>query len=251
MTDEVWISSASPHYGEEPPLVGFRGSGTIFFTSCNLKCQYCQNYDISQLRMGRPVTIERLAEIMLSLQSLGCHNINLVTPTHVTPQIVAALVIAADRGLRLPIVYNCGGYEAVETLRLLDGIVDIYMPDMKYSDDLKARRYSGVKDYWSVVRKAVREMHRQVGDLRTDAHGIAVRGLLIRHLVLPGDEAGTDEIVRFIAEEISRDSYVNIMDQYRPMHHAHRYRLLSRPTSPAEHERACRLAARAGLHRGF
>jgi putative pyruvate formate lyase activating enzyme len=179
-TAEVMISSAGPHFGEEPELVGLGGSGTIFFTNCNLWCLFCQNYEISHLKMGQPVSIEELANRMLHLQSRGCHNINLVTPTHFVPQIVEALDLAADRGLQIPIVYNCGGYESVETLRLLDGIIDIYMPDIKYSNDAHARRYSGVKDYWEHVRPAVKEMHRQVGDLKINRYGIAERGLLIR-----------------------------------------------------------------------
>jgi putative pyruvate formate lyase activating enzyme len=179
-TAEVIISSAGPHFGEEPELVGLGGSGTIFFTNCNLWCLFCQNYEISHLKMGQPVSIEELANRMLHLQSRGCHNINLVTPTHFVPQIVEALCLAADRGLQIPIVYNCGGYESVETLRLLDGIIDIYMPDIKYSNDAHARRYSGVKDYWEHVRPAVKEMHRQVGDLKINRYGIAERGLLIR-----------------------------------------------------------------------
>ncbi|MDZ7290371.1 MAG: radical SAM protein [candidate division KSB1 bacterium] len=250
-TAEVIISSAGPHFGEEAELVGLGGSGTIFFTNCNLWCLFCQNYEISHLKMGQPVSIEELARRMLNLQSRGCHNINLVTPTHYVPQIVEALCLAAERGLQIPIVYNCGGYESVETLRLLEGIVDIYMPDIKYSNDAHARRYSGVKDYWEQVRPAVKEMYRQVGDLKVNHYGIAERGLLIRHLVLPNDLAGSEAVFRFIAEEISRDSYVNIMDQYRPAFKAHRIPELARRISSQEYHRAIRLAQELGLHRGF
>jgi putative pyruvate formate lyase activating enzyme len=201
--------------------------------------------------MGEPVSNEALAKRMLYLQSRGCHNINLVTPTHFVPQIVEALWLAAERGLQIPLVYNCSGYESVETLRRLDGIIDIYMPDIKYSLDVNARRYSGVKDYWEQVRPAVKEMHRQVGDLKVNRWGIAERGLLIRHLVLPNDLAGTAAILRFIAAEISPDSYVNIMEQYRPAFKAHRLPELARRITAMEYHRAIRLASNFGLHRGF
>jgi putative pyruvate formate lyase activating enzyme len=250
-SDEVVISSASPHYGEEPPLVGFHGSGTIFFTSCNMKCQFCQNYEISQLRFGRQIAIERLADIMLSLQETGCHNINLVTPTHFVPQIITALTIASERGLNVPIVYNCGGYESLQVIQLLDGIVDIYMPDVKYSSNDAARRFSGARDYWDVVRPVIREMQRQVGELQTDGRGVATRGLLIRHLVLPNDIAGSKKVLEFIAREISPGSYVNIMDQYRPVLHAHRYKELDRPITTGEYRDVLRYASEVGLSRGF
>jgi putative pyruvate formate lyase activating enzyme len=250
-TDSIVISGVFPHFGEEAPLVGSCGSGTIFFTSCNLKCLFCQNYDISHLRSGHPVSIEGLADRMLWLQDLGCHNINLVTPTHVTPHIVVALAIAADRGLALPLVYNCGGYESVETLRLLDDIVDIYMPDIKYGDNEPARRYSGAKDYWDVVRRAVREMHRQVGNLQMDDQGVAYRGLLIRHLVLPGGTAGSPNVLDFIARDVSVESYVNIMDQYRPVYKARMHDRLNHRTTPKEYAEAISRARRLGLHRGF
>jgi putative pyruvate formate lyase activating enzyme len=250
-TAQVMISRAGPHFGEEAELVGFGGSGTIFFTNCNLWCLFCQNYDISHLKMGEPISIEELAKRMLHLQSRGCHNINLVTPTHFVPQIVEALCLAAERGLEIPIVYNCSGYESVETLQQLDGIIDIYMPDIKYSNDSNARRYSGVKDYWEHVRPAVKEMYRQVGDLKINRYGIAERGLLIRHLVLPNDLAGSKAVLHFIAEEISRDSYVNIMDQYRPAFKAHRIPELAQRISSQEYHRAIRLAQECGLHRGF
>ena len=181
-----------------------------------MACVFCQNYEISHFPRGDELNAEQLAEVMLRLQRLGCHNINLVTPTHVAHAIVRALAIAARKGLRIPLVYNCGGYEAVETLRLLEGVIDIYMPDIKYSSNEEAMRYSGVRDYWERAKESVREMHRQVGDLEIDASGVARRGLLIRHLVMPGNLAGTNQVIEFIAREISRDSYVNVMDQYRP-----------------------------------
>ncbi len=253
-TDEVIVSQVSAHFGEEPPLVGWGGSGTIFFSRCNLWCLFCQNYDISHWDMGQPVSKTDLAEAMLSLQSAtpnGCHNINLVTPTHFVPQIVEALVLAVERGLRIPLVYNCSGYESVETLRLLDGIIDIYMPDVKYSDNACARKYSGVKDYWDVARPALQEMHRQVGDLELNQNGIARRGLLVRHLVLPNGLAGSRAVIDFIANEISRDTYINIMDQYRPAFRASRYPELDRPITLAEFDEVVNYAQRRGLHRGF
>jgi putative pyruvate formate lyase activating enzyme len=235
-TDEVIISSVGPHFGEEPPLVGSLGSGTIFFTNCNLSCEFCQNYDISQLRAGENVTIEDLARSMLKLQQRGCHNINFVTPTHFTVQIVEALILAIEKGLEIPIVYNCGGYESVETLKLLEDIVDIYMPDIKYSIDVTALTYSGIKYYWEVVTNAIREMHRQVGDLKISKRGIAQRGLLIRHLVLPNDIAGSKKVIDFVADEISTDSYLNIMDQYHPTYNAYKYDKLNRGITPSEYK---------------
>ncbi|HHS96811.1 MAG TPA: radical SAM protein [Chloroflexi bacterium] len=243
------VASYGPHFGEEDPLRGHRGSGTIFFSWCNLNCQYCQNYDISQLGHGEEVEPEELASMMLSLQAQGCHNINLVSPSHVVAPILAAVLIAAEAGLRLPLVYNTGGYDSMEALRLLDGVVDIYMPDMKYADEEIAYRYSRVRNYPAVNRAAVKEMHRQVGDLVLDEQGIALRGLLVRHLVLPGGLAGTPEIARFLAEEVSRDTYINVMDQYRPCYRAHQYPPLDRPITPQEYEEAVEAARRAGLHR--
>ena len=245
------ISSAGPHYGEEPPLVGRGGSGAIFFSSCTLKCAYCQNASISQLREGWPVTEEEVAAIMLSLQRRGCHNINLVTPTHYTPQIVGALALAAGSGLRLPVVYNCSGYESVSTLRLLEDIVDIYMPDIKYSSNDIARRYSGAPGYWDVVRQALQEMHRQVGPLVIGRDGIARRGLLIRHLVLPSGLAGSRDVLEFIAREVSTDSYVNIMDQYRPTYRARQYAELNRHVRGSDYAGVVRHARSLGLHRGI
>lgn len=250
-TEQVLVSNAAPHFGEEMPLVGHHGSGTIFFSSCNLKCLFCQNYDISHLRNGFQVTSRQLAEMMLRLQNIGCHNINLVTPTHVVPQIVESLILAIERGLYLPLVFNCGGYESVKTLKLLDGIVDIYMPDIKYSDNETARRYSGAKDYWDVVRPAIKEMHRQVGELNMDKQGIATRGLLIRHLVLPNRLAGSEAVLEFIATELSPHSYVNIMDQYRPAFRAWKIPEISRPITKTEFDVVLSHAREFGLHRGF
>ena len=243
------VSSCSPHFGEESPLVGHKGSGTIFFTNCNLACVFCQNYPISQLGDGREVSADELAAMMTSLQRKGCHNINLVTPSHVVAQIVEALALAIPAGLSIPLVYNCGGYESLDTLHLLDGIVDIYMPDMKYSDNEKAWQYSGIDNYWSANSAAVREMPRQVGDLEIDGRGVATKGLLVRHLVLPHDLAGTREVVRFLAEEISRDTYLNVMAQYRPSHRAFEFPLLNRPLTGDEWKEAVDLARQYGLKR--
>jgi putative pyruvate formate lyase activating enzyme len=235
------------HHGEERPLRGWRGSGTIFFSWCNLRCVYCQNWEISQEGVGREIDAESLAACMLSLQEQGCHNVNLVTPSHVVAQILEALVTAARAGLRLPLVYNTGGYDSLEALELLDGVVDIYMPDMKYGDSDVARRYSHVRDYYEVNRAAVTEMHRQVGDLIIDEDGLARRGLLVRHLVLPGDLASTEQVLSFIAGEISPATYVNLMDQFRPCHRAHRFPPLDRPVAGSEYRRAREIARRFGL----
>jgi len=243
------VSSFGAHLGEEDPLRGWRGSGTIFFSRCNLHCQYCQNYDISQTDVGDEVEPERLAAIMLALQEAGCHNINFVSPTHIVPQIMAAVLIAAQAGLGLPLVYNSGGYDALAMLQLLDGVIDIYMPDMKYADPAIAQRYSKVPRYPEVNQAAVREMHRQVGDLRIDPDGLATRGLLVRHLVLPGGLAGTPDVVRFLADEISPDTYLNLMDQYRPAYRAAAYPELNRPITRAEYQAAVKMALDAGLRR--
>jgi len=242
------VASYGPHFGEERALVGSGGSGTIFFTYCNMACVYCQNWEISHLGEGDEITIEDLAKIMLILQVWGCHNINLVTPTHQVPFIVHAIKIAAEKGLSLPIVYNCGGYESVETLRLLEGIIDIYMPDIKYMDEKVALKLSKVKRYPQVVREAVKEMHRQVGDLVIE-NGIAKRGLIIRHLVLPGDLSQTEEVIKFVAEEISRNTYFNLMDQYRPCGEAWKYPPLDRMITKEEWNRALELAKKYGLER--
>ncbi len=243
------VTSYHPHLGEEDPLRGWRGSGTIFFAWCNLNCQFCQNYDISQLGHGHEVEPEELAAMMLSLQAQGCHNINLVSHTHVVPQILAAVLIAAQVGLRLPLVYNTGGYDSLVALASLDGVADIYMPDMKYANAETAQKYSKVTAYPTVNQVAVKEMHRQVGDLVLDENGIALRGLLVRHLVLPDELAGTAEIARFLAEEVSRDTYINIMDQYRPCYKAAELPPLDRPITRAEYEQAVQQAREAGLHR--
>jgi putative pyruvate formate lyase activating enzyme len=249
VTNQVVVSSYGPHFGEETPLVGRHGSGTIFFTYCNLRCAFCQNYTISQLGEGSVVDKEELAIMMLSLQARGCHNINLVSPTHVVPHILEALELAVSMGLYLPLVYNSGGYDSVETLELLDGIVDIYMPDMKYSDEKTAEQLSGIKDYPKVNKAAIKEMHRQVGDLQIDEQGIARCGLLVRHLVLPHRLAGTQEIVRFLARDISTNTYLNIMAQYHPCYKAFDIPLLSRPVNKHEFHEAIDLAHQQGLYR--
>ncbi len=244
------VASYFPHMGEEDPLRGTRGSGTVFFSNCNMRCAFCQNYSISQQAEGTTRDPEEIADMMLALQAAGCHNINLVSPSHVVAQIIAAVAIAAHKGLRLPLVYNTGGYDSLEALRLLDGIVDIYMPDMKYSDTATARTYSVIRDYPAHNVAAVREMHRQVGDLVLDAQGIAQRGLLARHLVLPGGLAGTEQVMQALAE-ISRETYVNIMGQYRPDYKATAEDLgpLSRGVSREEVDQAYAIARKAGLHR--
>ncbi len=246
---EAIVSSYGPHFGEEAPLVGGHGSGTIFFTNCNLRCQFCQNYSISQLGEGEKVNKEELADMMLSLQAKGCHNINLVSPTHVVPQILEALEVAVESGLHLPLVYNSGGYDSVETLRVLDGIVDIYMPDMKYDDEETAKELSGIESYPSINRAAIKEMHRQVGDLKINEQGVAQRGLLVRHLVLPNGLAGTKGIVDFLSREISPNTYVNIMAQYHPCYRAFQIPSLARRISPVEFHEALSLAQEAGLSR--
>lgn len=243
------VSSYGPHFGEETPLTGRQGSGTIFFTYCNLQCVFCQNYSISQLGEGSEITREELAGMMLSLQTRGCHNINLVSPTHVVPHILDALELAASKGLHLPLVYNSGGYDSLETLKLLDGIVDIYMPDMKYDDEKTAKKLSGVKDYPEVNKAAIKEMHRQVGDLQLDGEGIARRGLLVRHLVLPNQLAGTQEIVRFLAQEVSTNTYLNIMAQYHPCYKAFDIPSLARSVNRKEFDEAINLAYSEGLNR--
>jgi putative pyruvate formate lyase activating enzyme len=247
--DRALVASYGPHFGEEAPLAGRHGSGTIFFAHCNLHCLFCQNYTISQLGEGTEASPDRLAAIMLALQARGCHNINLVSPSHVVPFILDALCLAAGQGLEVPLVYNTGGYDSLDTLRLLDGVVDIYMPDMKYSDSRTAERLSGVKDYAQVNRAAVREMHRQVGDLVIDEAGTAQRGLLVRHLVLPDGLAGTESTMRFLAEEVSTGTYVNVMAQYHPCFQAHTVTQLSRSLRSREFRQAISLARRYGLTR--
>ncbi len=246
---EAVVSSYGAHFGEERPLVGRAGSGTIFFAHCNMACIYCQNYDISHGGEGSTVGPEALARMMVALQGRGCHNINFVSPTHVVPQILEALVPAVEMGLRVPLVYNTGGYDSLETVRLLEGVVDIYMPDMKYADEAVGKALSGVEQYVATNRAVVREMHRQVGDLALDGRGVAQRGLLVRHLVLPQGLAGTGEVARFLAEEISRDTYLNVMDQYRPCFNAWSHPSLRRPITREEFQQAVAAARKAGLTR--
>lgn len=247
--DTVQISSFGPHYGEEDVLVGKRGSGTIFLTGCNLGCVFCQNWEISHHHQGETFPVEAFADIMVELESAGCHNINLVTPTPYVPQILAALDIAAHKGLNLPLVYNCGGYESPTALELLDGVVDIYMPDMKFGGDEEGLRLAGAKNYFTAVKAAVREMHRQVGDLQTNPEGIAYRGLLVRHLVLPGGLAETEKIVEFLAKEISPNTYINLMDQYYPAYQGKFHPPLHRRLHSDEFESAKDVTRQAGLHR--
>ncbi len=241
------VYSYMPHHGEENVLRGRSGSGTIFLSGCNLHCQYCQNFDISQTNRGLTIDDEQFAATMLILQAQGCHNINFVSPSHVIPQILRALEIAIPAGLRIPLVYNSGGYDALKTLQLLDGIIDIYLPDMKYSQDTIAEQYSRVENYAVVNRAAIQEMHRQVGDLACDQDGIAYRGLLVRHLLLPNDLAGTRDTCEFLAKNISVTTHINIMGQYRPDYLAFDYPELSRPPTRNEIDEARKVASDSGL----
>lgn len=243
------VSSYAPHFGEESPLVGSQGSGTIFLTHCNLKCLFCQNYAISHAGEGRNIPGRQLAKIMLELQRLGCHNINFVSPTHFVPQILDSLPLAIEMGLDIPLVYNTGGYDSLSALRLLDGIFDIYMPDFKYCSGEVAEKYSQASDYPLVAKQAIKEMYRQVGDLQMDVKGIAVRGLLVRHLVLPAGLAGTREIMRFLAAEISRNTYVNIMDQYYPCGNIPLDSPLRRKITEGEYSEAISAAKEEGITR--
>ena len=248
---DLQVSSYFPHFGEERPLVGRHGSGTIFLTHCNLKCNFCQNYDISHLGVGEIVSPQKFSRMMIALQQQGCHNINFVTPTHFAPQIVAALPDAIKMGMQLPIVYNCGGYESLEVIELLDGIVDIYMPDAKFSSNEHAERFANAPDYFAVLKEVLLEMQRQVGILKIDENGIAYQGLLIRHLVMPNDVAGSEEILKFIAEKLSPDSYVNVMSQYRPCFDALEEPLINRRITASEFHQAIGIAKKYNLHRGF
>jgi putative pyruvate formate lyase activating enzyme len=249
-TSRAKVFSAHPHFGEERPLVGRGGSGTIFFSNCNLLCAFCQNWQINHRGDGSYVSDDAIGRLMTDLQAAGCHNINLVTPTHILPNIIGGLRAAIRNGLRVPLVYNCGGYEPAGIIKLLDGIVDIYLPDFKYTDGAMAEKYSsGARDYPEQAAAAIEEMHRQVGELLTDENGIALRGLMIRHLVLPGNIAGTDKFVQFVAARLTRSSYVNIMDQYRPEHKARNIPELSRRITRAEYRQAIRWAKEAGLTR--
>jgi len=243
------VSSANPHFGEESPLVGTGGSGTIFITSCNLKCVFCQNYEISHLMEGEEMDSQDLGRVMLGLQRMGCHNINFVTPSHVVPQILEAVLWAAENGLRVPLVYNTGGYDSVETLQILDGVVDMYMPDIKFMDPKTSKEMMDAEDYPDIVRKAILEMHRQVGDLQIDDRGIASRGLLVRHLVMPNELAGTREAMRFLAKEVSTNTYVNIMNQYRPCGRAFAHPDINRSVNRDEYARAIETAQQEGITR--
>ena len=247
-TARLKVASQGPHFGEERPLVGRGGSGTIFFSNCNLLCCFCQNWEINHRGDGRYVSESDLADMMLDLQDRGCHNINLVTPTHVVPHIVRTLREAVDRGLRIPLVYNTGGYDNLDVIRALDGVVDIYLPDFKYQDGALAAKYSsGAADYPEAAAAVIKEMHRQVGRLQVDERGVAVRGLIIRHLVLPHNIAGTDRFVTWVARELTTDTYVNIMAQYRPEHRARDYPELSRRITSQEWGQALAWAHASGL----
>jgi putative pyruvate formate lyase activating enzyme len=245
----AWVSSYNPHFGEEGPLVGTHGSGTIFFTHCNLLCLFCQNFDISHQGDGQQITDDELAGIMLDLQNQGCHNINFVTPSHVVPQILSAVEIAVKRGLSIPLVFNTGGYDRISTLKLIDGVFDIFMPDVKFWHSEVAETTCQAGDYPEVARRAIIEMHRQVGDLQVDDAGIARRGLLIRHLVLPNGLAGTREIMRFIAQHVSPDSYVNLMSQYRPCGRGAEVKGFNRHLLPEEYQLAVKAAQQEGISR--
>jgi putative pyruvate formate lyase activating enzyme len=246
---KIKIASYNAHFGEETPLVGRYGSGTIFLSHCNLLCQFCQNYDISHFAEGWEVEPEQASSMMLQLAERGCHNINFVTPSHMVPQILEALLPAVEAGLSIPVVYNSSGYDRIETLELLDGIIDIYMPDFKFWDAEWAKRFCAAPDYPETARTAIREMHRQVGDLMIDEKGVAIRGLLVRHLVMPNGVAGTEEIVAFLAKEISPDTYTNIMDQYRPCGTADKDSLINRRLKSREFRDALNAAKKSGLVR--
>ncbi len=246
------VASAFPHFGEEGCLRGTRGSGTIFFSYCNLRCVFCQNWDISQAPAGVEATADEIAELMLELQDMGCHNINFVTPEHVAPQVVEAIAAAVPRGLRVPIVYNTSAYDSISSLRLMEGLVDIYMPDFKFWDPDSARRLVRARDYPAVARAAVSEMHRQVGELRIGHDGLAKRGLLVRHLVMPGFGEEAASIFGWLAESVSPDTYINVMGQYRPEHRvpgASRYEDIDRRPEIDEVAAATRAARKAGLWR--
>ena len=245
---DVEVSAHHPHFGEERSLVGRGGSGTVFLTNCNLRCVFCINWEVSQGGQGRRRKVDELADMMLDLQQRGCHNVNVVTPTHYSAHVVHALDIAAGRGLRLPVVYNTCGWERLEVLKLLDGVVDIYLPDFKYWDGKKAAKYSsGAETYPEVTREAIVEMHRQVGVARPAADGLMYRGLMIRHLVMPNDVGGTKEMLAWIAASLPRDTYVNIMSQYRPMYRASGFPEIARPITREEYEEAVACARRLGL----
>ncbi len=245
------VCSFMAHHGEEPPISGQRGSGTIFFSNCNMSCVYCQNYEFSQLGQGREVDFEELGGFMLELQQIGCHNINLVTPIHIMPQILKALKFAISKGLKLPIVYNTGGYELPEIIRLLEGIVDIYLPDMRYGDSEAAIKYSNAPDYPGYNQAAVKEMHRQTGIAEIDNNGIIKKGLIIRHLVLPNRISGTGAIMKFIAQEISKETYISLMSQYLPYHKAPEFKEIARRLTHREYEEAKAIMKKYGLYNGW
>ncbi len=245
------VYSFQAHQGEEPPISGTKGSGTIFFSGCNMHCVYCQNYVFSQSQEGREMEPEELAGVMLKLQDMGCHNINLVTPTHVMPQILNALLIAIPKGLNIPLVYNTSGYELTNIIKLLSGIIDIYLVDMRYGDDAMAAKYSDAPDYTKHNREAVRQMQRQVGIAEIDRQGILRRGLIIRHLVLPGGVAGTEAIMKFIAKNISPETYISLMSQYTPLYKAAQFKEISRRISFKEYDEARAIMQKYGLHNGW
>lgn len=244
---EIKISSYGPHYGEERIISGKNGSGTIFFTNCSLKCVYCQNYDISQLGNGYNISVEELAEIMIKLQKLGCHNINLVTPTHFIPQILKGISIAIEKGLNIPFVYNCGGYENVEILKVLEGIIDIYMPDAKYGSNEMGKKYSGIPDYWDKCKEALIEMKKQVGDIILDENKFAIKGLLIRHLVLPGDISSTENVLKFIKEYLGENTWISLLSQYHPEFKAYQFPPLNRRINSEEYMKAVEITKKLGL----
>ncbi|MFA5004718.1 MAG: radical SAM protein [Candidatus Omnitrophota bacterium] len=245
------VYSFMAHFGEEPPISGTKGSGTIFFANCNMSCVYCQNYEFSQLGQGKEYDSQELSEIMLKLQGMGCHNINLVTPTHVLPQILKALELAVQKGLYIPLVYNTSGYESPAVIKMLDGIVDIYLPDMRYADASVALRLSASPDYPQNNRLSVKEMHRQVGVAQIDDAGLIKRGLIIRHLVLPNALSGTEETMKFISAEISEDTYISLMSQYLPYHNGREHKEISRRLKKEEYKQAEQIMQRYNLHNGW
>lgn len=245
------VCSFMPHHGEEPPISGKKGSGTIFFSHCNMACVYCQNYEFSQLEQGREVDFAQIAQFMLELQNLGCHNINFVTPTHIMPQILKALTLAIPKGLKIPLVYNTGGYELPQIIKLLSGIVDIYLADMRYADSKAALEYSNAPDYPKYNQAAVKEMQQQVGVAKIDSSGIIERGLVIRHLVLPNQISGTEKIMRFISKEISQDTYISLMSQYLPYYKAGEFKAISRRLKSQEYEEAKQIMEKYGLSNGW
>ena len=244
---ELKISSYGPHFGEEKIISGKRGSGTIFFTNCSMRCVFCQNYDISQLGQGYRVSIEELAEIMLQLQKIGCHNINLVTPTHFIPQIFKAGLLAIKKGLKIPFVYNCGGYENPEVLKLLEGFIDIYMPDAKYGNNEIAEKYSGVPDYWDMCKKSLIEMKRQVGDIILNEEGVAIRGILIRHLIIPSNVSSTQKVFEFIKDNLGENTWISLLTQYHPEFKAYKFREINRRINMEENTRVLKIVENLGL----